>query len=109
MILSRNLLKASDISSLTNIEKLELLAFTKKQCEENDFDPSLFCGLKEKNFNGFELNNSLKVWDGSLLNNLDSSSKLIKALKSPQKSSLIIYPQCIRDEINKRILQIKSN
>ncbi len=108
MFLDRKLLKASDISFLSNIDKLRLLAFTKQICEENNFDSNLFCGLKEKNFKGFESNNSLKVWDGNLLSNLDNSSILIKALMKPQKSSLIIYPEKIRMQVNEKILSFKE-
>tara|TARA_Y100000589_G_scaffold326734_1_gene367086 strand:+ start:1357 stop:2610 length:1254 start_codon:yes stop_codon:yes gene_type:complete len=108
MIINRNLLKASDISHLNNIEKLELLAFTKNKCEENNYEPSLFCGIKEKDFNGFELNNSLKVWDGNLLSNLDSISDLIKTLMINQKNTLLIYPEFLKEEIKTKIFQLKK-
>ena len=108
MFLNRKLLKASDVSSLDNIKKLELLAFAKKKCDENNFDSNLFCGLKEKKFKGFESNNSLKVWNGNLLINLDDSSIIIKALMNPQRSSLIIYPEIIRPQIKEKISLLKA-
>ncbi len=109
MLLNRKLLKASDISILDNIQKLELLAFAKQKCEENNYDPNLFCGLKEKAFKGFESNNSLKIWDGNLLINLGESSPLVKALMKSQKSCLLIYPEEIRTLVQKKMTDIKGN
>jgi len=109
MFIDRKLLKATNISFLTNIQKLELLAFTKKKCEESNLNSSLFCGIKEKKFRGFESNNSLKVWDGNYLINLDKASSLVKTLMKGEDSSLLIYPKEIRDDIKKRILIMKNN
>ena len=109
MFINRSLLKASNISFLNNIQKLELLAFAKSKCEENSFDKNLFCGLKEKIFNGFELNNSLRVWDGYRMINLDKASNLIKTLMAKEVNTYIIYPNCIQDEIKNRILFFRNN
>ena len=109
MFMDRQLLKASNISFLNNIQKLELLAFTKKKCEESNLNSSLFCGIKEKKFRGFESNNSLKVWDGSYLINLDKASALVKTLKKGEDSSLLIYPEEIKDVIQERILFMQNN
>ena len=108
MFIDRQLLKATNISFLTNIQKLELLAFSKKKCEESNLNSSLFCGIKEKKFQGFESNNSLKVWDGNYLINLDKASTLVKTLMKGEYSSLIIYPQEIRDDIKKKLLLMKK-
>ena len=70
---------------------------------------NLFCGIKEKKFRGFESNNSLKVWDGSYLINLDKASALVKTLMKEEDSSLIIYPKVVANEINNRILLMKNN
>ena len=109
MFLNRNLLKAVDITSLSNIRKLELLASAKRFCESNNLDSSLFCGIKEKRFNGFETNNSLKIWDGNYLSPLQNSSTLIKTLTQSYKNSLLIYPECIREELKKEILILKND
>jgi len=103
MFINRNLLKASNINSLSNINKLELLAFARKKASECDYDPALFCGIKEKKFNGFESNNSLKVWDGNRMKELDKESSLIKILIENQNNSWLFYPECIREEIKKEI------
>ncbi len=108
MFLSRNLLKAIDITSLNNIKKLELLASAKRLCEDNNLDSSLFCGIKEKSFNGFETNNSLKIWDGNYLSPLQNSSTLIKTLTQSDENALLIYPECIREEIKKEFLILKN-
>ena len=109
MFIDRQLLKATNIKFLTNIQKLELLAFTKKKCEESNLNSSLFCGIKEKKFRGFESNNSLKVWDGNYLVNLDKASSLVKTLMKGEDSSLLIYPEEIKDDIKKKILQMRNN
>tara|TARA_Y100001934_G_C12115333_1_gene660516 strand:- start:266 stop:730 length:465 start_codon:yes stop_codon:yes gene_type:complete len=109
MFLDRNLLKASDITFLSNLEKLELLAYVKKKCEENDLDSSLFCGIKEKNFNGFETHNSLKIWDGIFLSPLQNASALIKTLTKSYENSLLIYPECIKEDIREKLVNFKNN
>ena len=109
MFIDRQLLKATNISFLNNIQKLELLAFTKKKCEESNFDSSLFCGIKEKKFQGFKTDNALKVWDGNYLINLDKASLLVKTLMKGEDISLLIYPKDVQDEIKKRILLMKNN
>ncbi len=109
MFLDRNLLKAADITFLNNIKKLELLAYVKKKCDDNNFDSNLFCGIKEKNFNGFETNNSLKIWDGNFLSPLQNASALIKTLTQSYENSLLIYPACIKEEVRKKILIFKND
>ena len=109
MYIDRRLLKAANISFLNNIEKLELLAYAKKKCEESNFDSNVFCGIKEKQFRGFESNNSLKVWDGSYLINLDKASQLVKTLMKREDYSFIIYPEQIQNDIKNRILIMKDH
>ena len=108
MFIDRNLLKASDISFLNKIERLETLAFTRKICELNDYDSEIFCGIKEKTFKGFDSTNALKIWDGTFHNSLDDSSKLINTLTRSEESSFIIYPSAIRDKVLKQISIIRN-
>ena len=108
MFMNRNLLKASNINFLSNINKLKLLAFARKKSAEYNYDPSLFCGIKEKSFNGFESNNSLKVWDGNFLKELDEESSLIKILIQNQTNSLLFYPSCIQESIKQEIFSLKD-
>ncbi len=109
MFVDRNLLKASDISFLNKIDRLKVLAFSRKLCEENNFDAEIFCGIKERSFKGFESNNALKIWDGNDQGSLENSSELIKTLMKSEESSLIIYPGMLKDEIKKQISLIKNN
>jgi len=108
MFIDRNLLKASDISFLNKIERLEILAYTRKICELNNYDSEIFCGIKEKTFKGFDSTNALKIWDGTFHNSLDDSSKLINTLTRSEESSFIIYPSAIRDKVLKQISIIRS-
>ena len=109
MFIDRDLLKASDITFLSNIDRLEILAFAKKLCETNNYDSAIFCGIKERSFKGFESNNSLKIWDGTYQNSLENSSALIKTLMKSEESSFIIYPGAIKNEITNKISLIRNN
>ena len=109
MFIDRDLLKASDISFLSKIDRLKILAFARKLCESNNYNSEIFCGIKEKSFKGFESNNALKIWDGTYQNSLENNSALIKTLMKSEESSLIIYPGLIKNEIKKQISLIKSN
>ncbi len=109
MFIDRDLLKASDISFLSKIERLKILAFARKLCEKNNYDSEIFCGIKERSFKGFESNNALKIWDGTYQNSLEDSSALIKTLTKSEESSLIIYPKEIKSEIINKISVIKNN
>ncbi|MCR8539626.1 MAG: HD domain-containing protein [Prochlorococcus marinus CUG1439] len=109
MFLDRDLLKASDISFLNKINRLEILAFARKLCETNNFNSEIFCGIKERSFKGFESNNALKIWDGTYQNLLENSSALIKTLMKSEESSFIIYPSVITNEIKNQISLIRNN
>ena len=109
MFIDRELLKASDISFLSRIERLKILAFARKLCVKEHYDSEIFCGIKEKSFKGFESNNALKIWDGTFQNSLENSSPLIKTLMKSQESSFIIYPVVIKNEIKNQISFLKNN
>ena len=109
MIIDRDLLKASDISFLSKIKRLEILAYARKLCEEKNYDSEIFCGIKERSFKGFESNNAFKIWDGTHQNSLEDSSGLIKTLMKTEESSFIIYPGEIKSEIKDQILFLKNN
>ena len=109
MFVNRNLLKAANIKFLSNIDKLKLLAFARQKTAKFNSDPTLFCGIKEKKFNGFESSNSLKVWNGNTLKELDRESALIQILTQNQENSLLIYPSCIQDDISTKIINLKEN
>jgi hypothetical protein len=109
MFINRDLLKASDISFLSKIDRLEILAFAKNLSEKNNYDSEFFCGIKERSFKGFESNNALKIWDGTYQNSLENKSALIKTLMNTAESSFIIYPAIIKNEIQNHIARIRNN
>ena len=109
MFINRDLLKASDITSLSKIDRIKLLAFARKLCEKNGYDSEIFCGIKERSFKGFESNNSLKIWDGIYQSALENNSALIKTLMRSEESSFVIYPGMIKKEIENEISLIKNN
>ena len=107
MFIDRNFLKASDITSLPKLKRLEILAFAKNKCRLNNFDPEVFCGIKERAVKGFKSNNSLKIWDGTYQNSLENHSELIKTLMKSNESAIIIYPCELRKDIEETISIIK--
>jgi len=109
MFIDRNLLKASDISFLSKINRLKILAFATKLCEKNGYDSEIFCGIKERSFKGFKSNNALTIWDGTYQSSLENSSALIKTLMKSEESSFIIYPGVIKNEIKNQISLLKNN
>ena len=109
MFIDRTLLKASDISFLSKMNRLKILAFASNLCERNGYDSEIFCGIKEKSFKGFESNNALKIWDGTYQSSLENSSALIKTLMESEESSFIIYPSIIKNEITKQISLLRNN
>ena len=109
MFIDRDLLKATEISFLSKLKRLEILAFARKLCEQNNYDSEIFCGIKEKSFKGFESNNSLKIWDGTYQNSLENSSALIKTLMRSEDISFIIYPREIAKEIKHQISTSRNN
>jgi len=109
MFIDRDLLRASDISFLNKVDRLKILAFAKKLCEKNNYDSEIFCGIKERSFNGFKSNNALKIWDGTYQSSLESSSALIKTLMRSEESSYIIYPDMIKNEIKNQISLMNNN
>ena len=109
MLIDRDLLKASNISFLSKLDRLEILAFARKLWEKFNYDSEIFCGIKEKTFKGFESNNALKIWDGTYQNALENSSALIKTLMNSEESSFIIYPKVIKNEIRNQISLMRNN
>ena len=109
MFIDRDLLKASDISFLSKMNRLKILAFATKLCEKNGYDSEIFCGIKEKSFKGIESNNALKIWDGTHQSALENSSALIKTLMKSEESSFIIYPGMIKNDIENEISLMKNN
>ena len=109
MFIDRHLLKASDISFLTKLKKLEVLAFARKKCKASNYDSEIFCGIKERSFKGFKSNNSLKIWDGKYEKALENQSELIKTLMRSNETSLIIYPGQFRKEIEDQISIIRDD
>jgi len=94
---------------LSKVDRLKILAYASKLCDENGYDSEIFCGIKERSFKGFESNNALKIWDGTYQSDLENSSALIKALMRSEESSFIIYPSIIKNEINNEISLMKNN
>ena len=108
MFIDRDLLKASDISFLSKIDRLKILAFARKLCEKFNYDSEIFCGIKERTFKGFESNNALKLWHRTFQNSLDNSSELIKTLMKSKGSAYIIYPSVIKNEIKNQISLLRN-
>ena len=109
MFIDRKLLKASDISFLSKLKRMEILAFARKKCKITNYDSDIFCGIKERSFKGFKSYNSLKIWDGTYQNSLENNSELIKTLMASSNMALIIYPGEFRKDIEDHIEILRNN
>ena len=56
----------------------KILAISRKLSETNNYNPEIFCGIKERSFKGFKSNNALRIWDGTYQSSLENTSALIK-------------------------------
>ena len=88
---------------------MEILAFAREKCKLNNYNSEIFCGIKERSFQGFKSNNSLKIWDGTYQKSLENHSELIKTLMKSNNSSLIIYPGEFSKDIEDRIAILRDN
>ena len=77
--------------------------------KRQNYDSEIFCGIKERSFQGFKSNNSLKIWDGTYQKSLENHSELIKTLIKSNNSSLIIYPGEFRKDIEDRIAIVRDS
>ena len=104
MFINRNLLKALNIKNFSNESKLEILAITRKICNKKLLDADLYCGIRNHKHHGYDpYKGGLRLWDGKQLSALESSSPLIKSLITPEKSSWLIYPREIHEDLKKEI------
>tara|TARA_Y100001968_G_scaffold326680_1_gene370247 strand:+ start:59 stop:1312 length:1254 start_codon:yes stop_codon:yes gene_type:complete len=106
--LNRKLLKAENISHLSNEKKLELLAKARVLSSKYSIDPDFSCGLRNHNHSGYEpYKSGLRLWDGKQLQALEKCSSLIRSLIKPSDLSWLIYPREIDTEVQNLISSMK--
>jgi hypothetical protein len=91
--LDRRLLRASNVSQLSNGRRLELLALARRLSEEAGLKPDLCCGLQSQQNRGYHpYRGGLRLWDGQQLTALEQRSALVQSLSTATESAWLIHP-----------------
>ncbi len=108
--LSRRLLKALDVESLSKEKQLECLAVARGLAEAKGLDPGLCCGLRHQQLHGYHpYRGGLRLWDGQELQALERSSALVESLSKPASTSWLIYPKQIGQELKRKVGQYRRD
>jgi HD superfamily phosphohydrolase len=92
-LLDRRLLRASNVSQLSNGRRLELLALARRLSEEAGLKPDLCCGLQSQQNRGYHpYRGGLRLWDGQQLTALEQRSALVQSLSTATESAWLIHP-----------------
>jgi len=92
-LLDRRLLRASNVSQLSNGRRLELLALARRLSEQAGLKPDLCCGLQSQQNRGYHpYRGGLRLWDGQQLTALEQRSALVQSLSAATESAWLIHP-----------------
>ncbi len=102
--LNRKLLKAFDVSFLSNESQLEALAKARKLVEKEGHDPDQSCTLRHQKLQSYEpYKKGLRLWDGEELKAIETASPLVQGLIHPAAAAWLIYPKEIHAELKKEM------
>ena len=92
-LLDRQLLRASDVSRLSQERRLALLAMARRLSEQAGLQPDLCCGLQSQRNRGYHpYRGGLRLWDGLHLTALEQRSALVQSLSATNESAWLIHP-----------------
>ena len=92
-LLERRLLKATDVSHLSQEARLEVLAEAGQLAEEAGFSADRSCGLQQRQSRGYHpYNGGIRLWDGQNLQALEKRSSLVQSLTHPVELAWLIHP-----------------
>ncbi len=107
--INRDLLKAVNIVNNTNEYQLEALSIARQLAQKANFNPDIYCGLRQKKIHGYEpYKGGLRLWDGENLEALENASPLINQLIHPEGSSWLIHPKEIHEDLKKRLQSLTN-
>ena len=104
--LERRLLKATDVSQLSNTDQLAVLARARRLAATAGLDPELSCGLRQRRIRGYHpYAGGLRLWDGQRLAALEHHSDLVATLSEPQQMAWVLHPREITGALRKDLKQ----
>ncbi len=107
--LNRNLLKALNISFLSQESKLEGLSIAINLSEKEGIESNYSCGIREQRVESYHpYKRGLRLWDGTNLQALEKVSPLVERLIKPNESSWLIYPKEIEVKLKAAISKLTN-
>ena len=92
-LLERRLLKATEVSQLSQEERLQVLAEAGQLAEEVGFAAERSCGLQQRQSRGYHpYKGGIRLWDGQNLQALEQRSNLVQSLTHPVELAWLIHP-----------------
>jgi HD superfamily phosphohydrolase len=95
-LLDRRLLRALDVSDLSEAEQERLLRRARDLIRARGLDPALCCGLQRQHSGGYDpYRGGLRLWDGQRLEPLEERSALVASLIDPPTMAWLLHPRAI--------------
>ena len=90
--IQRRLLKARDVSNLSEHDRADLLAQTQAQVVEAGYDPQLYCGLSHSQSCGYTLyQRGIKVWVDHRAIDIKQLSPIVASLTETYRRTWLLY------------------
>ena len=104
-LLERRLLKASDVSGLSQPQRLEVLAEARRLSAAAGLVSDRCCGLQQRQSRGYHpYKGGLRLWDGTTLQALEQRSALVQSLCVSSELAWLIHPAEVSDPL-RRVLR----
>jgi HD superfamily phosphohydrolase len=92
-LLERRLLKATEVSQLSQEQRLQVLAEAGQLAEEVGFAAERSCGLQQRQSRGYHpYKGGIRLWDGQNLQALEQRSSLVQSLTHSVELAWLIHP-----------------
>ena len=103
-LLERKLLKASDVSALSQPQRLELLAEARRLSAAAGLVSDRCCGLQQRQSRGYHAyKGGLRLWDGEQLQALEQRSALVQSLCASSELAWLIHPADVSDPLRRML------
>lgn len=108
--LNRDLLKALNISFLSQESKLEGLSIAINLSEREGIEANYSCGIREQRVESYHpYKGGLRLWDGANLQALEKASPIVERLIKPNESTWLIYPKEIEEKLKLAISKLTNS
>ena len=103
-LLDRQLLKATDVSTMAPAARLELLAEARQLTQRAGLVADRCCGLQQSQNRGYHpYKGGLRLWDGQRLEALEKRSELVRTLTRPLENAWLIHPREVSSALRHRL------